>query len=381
MRFTLNEEQTQLQDSVRRWVQKNYNFQQRQAIERSAEGVSRAHWATMAELGWLAAAFPEEVGGMGGSTIEAAIIAEELGRALVLEPFLACGVLAAEALNWCGTDAQRAELLPAMLAGESMVVLAHAEQEAGGEVGFVATRAEQTDGGWRLHGCKNAVIAAPLADRLLISARTAGEPDDTHGMTLFLLPAAHAGLVQREFRTTDGQRAADVLLQDALVTAADVIGDVGGALPGLRTAHARAIAVLCAEAVGVMDQALWTTRDYLRTRRQFGVAIGSFQVLQHRAADMYVAVEQARAAMLRALAHIDDEDADRRDEAAAAAKVQVGRSGDFVCGQAIQLHGGIGVTAEYVIGHHYKRMLLLQQLLGHPEQHLRHLAARLAQNE
>jgi alkylation response protein AidB-like acyl-CoA dehydrogenase len=197
-------------------------------------------------------------------------------------------------------------------------------------------------------------------------------------VTLFALPAAHPGLIQRPYRTTDGQRACDLILDDAAATPADVVGAVGGATGGLRAATARAIAVLCAEAVGVMDQALWTTRDYLLTRRQFGVPIGTFQVLQHRAADMYVAVEAARAATWRALAHLDDTNPEARDDAAASAKIQVGKCGHFVCGQAIQLHGAIGVTEEYVIGHHFKRMMTLQQIFGHAEQHLRRLADNIA---
>ncbi|MEJ0045319.1 MAG: acyl-CoA dehydrogenase [Rhodospirillales bacterium] len=377
MQFSLNEEQTQLQDSVRRWVQKNYGFAQRRAIEQSDAGFSRAHWATMAELGWLAAAFPEDVGGLGGSTIEAAIVAEEFGRALVLEPFLAVGVLAAEVLNRVGTDAQRETRLPPVLAGETIPVLAHAEREAGGELAYVATRAEPDGAAWRLRGTKTAVLAGPQADQFLISARTDGAPGAADGVTLFCLPASHAGLMQRPYRTTDGRCACDLVLHDAVAAAPDVIGTIGGAMPGLRAAHARAIAVLCAEAVGVMDQALWTTRDYLLTRRQFGVAIGTFQVLQHRAADMYVAVEAARAAGWRALAHLDDADPDGRDNAAASAKIQVGKCGHFVCGQAIQLHGAIGVTEEYVIGHHFKRMMTLQQLFGHAEQHLRRLAGNI----
>jgi alkylation response protein AidB-like acyl-CoA dehydrogenase len=378
MQFSLNEEQTQLQDSVRRWVRKNYDFAQRRAIERSEDGYSRDHWATMAELGWLAAAFPEDVGGLGGTTIEAAIVAEELGRMLVLEPYLSVGVLAAEALNRVGTQAQRTALLSPILMGETIAVLAHAEREAGGDVAYVTTRAEADGGGWRLRGGKTAVMAGPLADFFLISARTSGEPGEESGVTLFCLPASQAGLSQNGYRATDGQRACDLLLEDVAATEQDVIGTVGGAVPGLRAAVARAIAVLCAEAVGVMDQALWTTRDYLLTRRQFGVPIATFQVLQHRAADMYVAVEAARAATWRALAHLNDEYPAARDEAASSAKIQVGRAGLFVCGQAIQLHGGIGITDEYVIGHHFKRMMVLQTLLGHPEQHLQRLAGEIA---
>jgi alkylation response protein AidB-like acyl-CoA dehydrogenase len=375
MQFSLNEEQTQLQDSVRRWVQKNYSFAQRHAIELSDAGYAPSHWATMAELGWLAIAFPEDVGGLGGCTIEAAIIAEELGRALVLEPYLSVAVLAAETLNHTGTTAQREALLPPVLMGETMTVLAHAERAARGDLAYIETTATPDGTAWRLRGTKTAVMAGPLADSFLISARTGGGAGDPRGVTLFHLPASHPALTQRPYCTTDGQRACDLVLNDVPVAPEHVVGEVGGALPGLRAAFARAIAVLCAEAVGVMDQALWTTRDYLLTRRQFGVPIATFQVLQHRAADMYVAVEAARAATWRALAHLNHTE---RDAAAASAKIQVGKCGHFVCGQAIQLHGGIGVTEEYVIGHHFKRMMVLQQLFGHAEQHLRHLAAGIA---
>ena len=374
MEFTLNDEQTQLQDSVRRWAERNYSFQQRHAIEQSDEGFSRVHWATMAELGWLAAAFPEDVGGLGGSIIDAVIVAEELGRALVLEPFLAVGILAAEALNRVGTDAQRKKLLPPILAGETMVALAHNESGSGGNVAYVETTADAAPDGWILRGTKSLVLAGPIANHYLISARTAGGANNEAGVTLFLVPPGRSGLVRRDYRTTDGQVACDLILDGVPVGAADVVGTVDGAVSGLRAAYMRAIVVLCADAVGNMDQALWTTRDYLRTRQQFGVPISTFQVLQHRAADMYVAVEQSRAAVQRAIAHLEDDDPNSSRRAASSAKVQIGRCGHYVCGQAIQLHGGIGVTEEYVIGHHFKRMMLAQQLFGHASQHLQFLA-------
>lgn len=367
MDFELSDEQAMFRDSVRRWVEKDYGFEQRQAIARSQEGFSRQKWAEMAELGWLMAGLPEAAGGLGFSAIETAVIAEELGRALALEPFLAVAVLAAKTIEFADTTGSHLNLLIALGSGERLAALAHNEHDARGDVAFVATRAERTGEGWKLGGRKSAILAGMAADLLLVSARIAGDAGAPEGIGLFLVDPKVAGVSRLPYRLIDGSSACDVLLEDVAISAqAQISGD---AYPALAAANAHAIIALAAETVGLMDQALWITRDYLRTRQQFGVPIASFQALQHRAADMYVAVEQARAMLHFGLAHLHAAP-DERDRAMSEVKAQVGQLGHFVCGQAIQLHGGIGVTEEYVIGHHFKRMTVIEALFGHSQTHL-----------
>lgn len=371
MEFELNDEQVMFRDSVRRWAEKGYGFDTQQAIERSPEGFSSQKWAEIAELGWLLAGLPETAGGLGTSAVEAAVIAEELGRALVLEPFVAVGVLAARVLEFADPDGARTELLAAIGAGETIVALAHNEHEAHGQVSYVATTATQTAAGWRLAGRKTAIAGGPQADTLIVSARIAGEVADPAGLALFVLDAA--SLSRQCYRMIDGTPACDVVLDGVDVAQSAVLGTPGAAYAPLACAHAYAITALCAEAIGVMDKALWITRDYMLTRQQFGVAIGSFQALQHRAADMYVAIEQARAILAYALAHLDAAPPER-DRAISSAKAQIGQLGHFVCGQAIQLHGGIGLTEEYVIGHHFKRLTVIDSQYGSAQAHLANLA-------
>lgn len=376
MDFELTDEQAMFRDSVQRWVEKDYGFERRQAIARGPESFSREKWAEMAELGWLAAALPEADGGLGFSAIEVAVIAEELGRALVLEPYLPVAVLAAKLIELAGSPERRADLLPAIGSGESIVALAHDEHDARGEIAWVETRASRDGSGYRLDGRKTMILAGHAADRLIVSARTAGKRDDPDGISLFLVDPAAPGLARRDYQLIDGSRACDVELDGVSVDADALIGGEGGGFAPLATARAHALVALCAEAIGVMDRALWITRDYLKTRQQFGVAIGSFQALQHRAADMYVAVEQARAMVQFGLSRLDAEPGER-DLAMAGMKAQIGQLGHFVCGQAIQLHGGIGVTEEYVIGHHFKRMTVIESLFGHSQAHLAAVASAL----
>lgn len=360
MNFELSDEQAMFRDSVRRWVEKGYGFEHRREIVRSPEGFSREKWAEMAELGWLMAGIPESAGGLGFSAIETAVIAEELGRALVIEPFLAVAVLAAKTIEFAGGNA---DLLAAIGSGELLVALAHNEHDARGDVSFVATRADTGPGGWSINGRKSVVLAGQIVDKLLVSAKV-GASDD---VGLFLVDPTAPGLSLLPYRLIDGSPACDILLEDVAVAAEALLSEDAG--PALAASNAHAIIALAAETVGLMDQALWTTRDYLLTRQQFGVTIATFQSLQHRAADMYVAVEQARAMLHFGLAHLDLPP-DQRDLAMSAVKAQIGQLGHFVCGQAIQLHGGIGVTEEYIIGHHFKRMTVIEALFGHTQVHL-----------
>ena len=374
MEFELNPEQVQLQDSVRRFVEKQYDFEARRRLVRgdsgqSGAGFAAAHWATFAELGWLAIGLPEEHGGFGGSAVEQAIILEEFGRGLVVEPFLPVAVLAAQVLAAIGAEGKAADLLADIGTGEARPVLAHGEVDAGGEIAFVETTATPTPTGWSLSGRKVLVVGAPFATHYLVSARTSGAPGDEAGISLFLVEPEDAGLERIDLRLSDSSRAAEIVLHDAELPADRLIGAEGGAFDAIAAAHAHATTLICAEAIGVMDRALWVTRDYLKTRQQFGQPIGNFQALQHRMADMVIELELSRAQVFGALASLNGT-AIARDRAVSSAKVQIGRAAKFIGGNAIQLHGGIGITEDYVIGHYYKRLMMIDNAYGNVAYHL-----------
>ena len=377
MNFTLTEEQSMLVDSVQRFVQQEYDFETRRATASRPGGFDRAHWRQFADMGWLGVSLPDAVGGFDGTAVDTALVMQELGRGLVLEPYLAVAVLAAQAINAGASDEQKKILLPPLIGGESLVVLAHGEPDACGVLAHVATRAELNgEGGYRLHGRKSLVLGGPVADKFLVSARTGGEIGDENGISLFLLDANAPGLTRRDYRLIDSSGASDLLLDNVRVGPQALMGDSNGAFAAIEHAVSHATVALCAEAVGAMEKVIWTTRDYLLTRKQFGAAIGSFQALQHRMADMVCELEQSRAMLYRALAHLDDVDPAARRHAVAAAKAQTGRSGKFVGAQGIQLHGGIGMTEEYCIGHYFKRLTVIETLFGHQCVHLLEMAKR-----
>lgn len=371
MNFELDEDQTLLRDSVRRYVQNEYEFEQRRELI-EAGGFSRAQWQSYAEMGWLAVGLPETAGGYGG-LIEAALVAEEFGRGLVLEPWVGCALFAGTLLAEAGCE----DAVAALVAGEQLHSVAHEEAAARGRNHWVEARADVTAGGYVLNGTKVRVAAATHADAFLISARTAGAHDSAEGISLLHVPRNTPGLQVRAYPLVDGSVAADVVLDGVAVPASALLGSRGAAAASLDRALALATVLTCAQMLGAMDQALWITRDYLNTRKQFGVLIGSFQALQHRMADMYIAVEQARSIVFRGLAHAADADTARRDAAVSAAKVQAGKCAQFVGAQAIQLHGGVGVTEECSIGHYFKLLLALESAYGNSATHLRRTVAAL----
>lgn len=372
MDFQLNDEQQMLKDSARRYLEDQCAFGGRQ---HAADGAAAAHWQAFAEMGWLGMALPEQYGGLGAGPIESAILMEEIGRVLCVEPYWAVALLAAQTVLASG-DAAKAELmLPDLIAGHGRPVLAHGEAGARGMIEHVACTATPGGAGrWRLDGNKTAVLGAQVADRLIVSARSAGGVAGQDGITLFLVDPAAPGVRLAPVRLIDNRWAADIGLDGVEVSAADVIGVVGGAYPALLDGHEHGLLAMCAEALGVMEQALWITRDYLKIRQQFGVALSTFQALQHRMSEMLIELELSRSMVHRALAAMSGSP-QQRAQALSAAKVHIGRSGKFICAQAIQLHGGIGVTEEYVIGHHFKRMTCIEYALGHSHFHLERLAA------
>ena len=367
MDFSLTPEQQALKDSVQRFCEREYGFEQRSPLLRSAEGSSRGHWATFAELGWLGAGLSEGLGGYGGGPVENALILEELGRALALEPFLACAVGAVQAIAALAPPEQAEALLAPIVAGEAIAVLAHAD-------GRTDTRAERTGAGWRLHGTKRFVLGGPAADLLLVSARTAGDAGDRDGVSLFHLSAEAPGVTRRDYRAVDGRRVADFTFDAVELGTEALMGPAGGATPAVELALDHTVIGLCAEALGAMDAALWMTRDYLKTRQQFGVTLNTFQALQHRMADMLVETELARSMLCQGLAALGESDPAARRRGVSAAKAQIGEAGYFVGGQAVQLHGGIGVTEDYAIGHFFKRLTLARGLYGTTDEHLARFA-------
>jgi pimeloyl-CoA dehydrogenase small subunit len=355
MDFDLTEEQRLLKESVERLLADRYGFEQRQGYAKSAEGWSRELWRAYAELGLLGLPFAEAEGGFGGGPVETMIVMEAFGRALALEPFLSTVVLCGGVLRHAGHKA----LLPRIADGSLLLAFAHGEKQSRWKLDDVRTTVE----GGRITGEKAVVLHGDSAGKLVVSAR-----DGKGRIGLYLVDASEAA--RRGYPTQDGHRAAEIGLAGARVEA--VIAEDG--LPLIERVVDEAIAALAAEAVGAMTALHELTVDYLKTRRQFGLPIGAFQALQHRAVDMLVAVEQARSMAMFATMMAAEENAAERRKAIAAAKVQIGRSARFVGQQAIQLHGGIGMTAEYKGGHYFKRLTMIDQMFGPADHHLERLA-------
>ncbi|CAG2360922.1 MULTISPECIES: acyl-CoA dehydrogenase family protein [Burkholderia cepacia complex] len=377
MDFELSDEQRMLQESAQRFVQKSYTFEYRRHLATQGGGFSRKTWHTLAEMGWFGIAVPEEMGGLGFSPVESAIVAEQIGRALVLEPYVMCGVLPASIVMRCGREGQRETILGEIASGEAVYAVAHSERDARGQLHYVTATANQTsDGAWRLDGYKTLVVGAPVADRLLVVARTGGAVSDTGGIGVFLVDPEQSGVTLKTYELLDGTPSADLLLEGVMVAQSDVVGDAGRAFEGLQGAVDEAIVALCAELVGDMEDAIELASEYLKTRKQFGVAIGTFQALQHRMADMAIEAMQARATLHRALAALS-EDSEKRSVEISGCKAQTTRSAKFVTQQGIQLHGGYGITNEYKVGHHYRRHLVLDTLFGNMDYHLNRYARQI----
>jgi pimeloyl-CoA dehydrogenase small subunit len=372
MDFDFSDDQRLLKDSVDRLIAQEYGFEQRRAMGREPDGWSRGMWRKFAELGLLGLPFAEDLGGFGGGPVETMIVMEAFGRGLVLEPYLATVVLGGGLLARAGSTAQLGALLPRVASGETLLAFAHLERHSRYDLFDVETSARQVDGVWRLDGDKGLVLHGDVADRLLVTARVAGARRDRDGIGLFVVDADGQGVTRQGFATQDGLRAAEISIRDAV---GESLGAPGGALPIVERVVDQAIAALAAEAVGAMGEMHALTVDYLKQRKQFGRAIGEFQALQHRAVDMFVALEQARSMALYATVMAASEDAASRRAAICAAKVQIGRSGRRIGQEAIQLHGGIGMTMEYKVGHYFKRMTMIEMLFGDTERHLAEVAA------
>jgi pimeloyl-CoA dehydrogenase small subunit len=374
MDFDLSEEQRLLKESLDRLTGDRYDFEQRKAYGQSPEGWSRELWRQYAELGLLGLPFAERYGGSGGGPVETMLTMEAFGRALALEPFLATIVLGGGFLRLGGSAEQCGALIPRIADGSLTFAFAHTERQSRYNLADISTKAVRDGASWVLDGEKGLVLHGDSADMLIVTARVGGERRDRDGVGAFIVDAKSAGVSRRGYPTQDGLRAAEITLAGVRVGQEGVLGESGEALPLVERVVGDGIAALCAEAVGAMTAMHELTVEYLKTRRQFGREIGNFQVLQHRAVDMLVALEQARSMAMFATMMAADENAGERRNALSAAKVQIGRSGRLVGQQAIQLHGGIGMTMEYKVGHYFKRVTMIDTLFGDAGHHLRELA-------
>ncbi len=374
MDFDLSDEQKLIADNVARLMKDKYGFESRKAYGAAANGFSDELWRQYADLGLLGAPFAEEDGGYGGGAVEIMLTQEAFGRALALEPYFACVVLAGGALRHGATAQERAELIPEIASGALRLALAHAEPQSGWNIFDVKTTAKRDGDGYRLDGEKGLVINGDSAQKLIVLARVSGAQRDKDGLGLFLIDADAPGVTRRPYPTQDGRRAAEISFSGAKARA---LGEPGQAGPAMARVIEDAIAALAAEAVGAMAEAVEMTTEYLKTRKQFGVAIGSFQALQHRASDMVVALEQARSMMYLAAMSTSEPDAATRARSISAAKAQIGRSAKFIGQQATQLHGGIAMTYEYKLGHLFKRLTMIDMSYGDADYYL----ARLGEGE
>ncbi|NMM78223.1 acyl-CoA dehydrogenase family protein [Acidovorax sp. SRB_24] len=372
MNFEHTEDRRMLADTLDRFVAEQYGFETRNAIAYGDTGMSPALWGQFAELGAIGALFPEAEGGFGGAGFDIAVVFESLGRGLVVEPFLGA-LMVGRALAAAGTPAQK-EQIASLIDGSTVAALAHDEPGSHYELARVATRAVRSDEGWALTGAKAVVLQGDNAELLLVSARTAGAVDSADGISLFLVPADAPGVVRRGMGRIDGGRVAEVTLDNVQLGADALLGAEGQGFATLELAVGWGVLALCAEALGAMEVAKKDTLEYLQTRKQFGVPIGSFQALQHRMADLLLEVEQSRSAVINAAAAMDAGRVER-ERALSAAKFTIGRIGALVSEESIQMHGGIGMTWELPLSHYAKRLVMVDHELGDTDHHLERFTA------
>jgi alkylation response protein AidB-like acyl-CoA dehydrogenase len=364
MDIQFTEEQEMLRSSVQRLLRDQYDFDARRKILASEDGFSRKHWAGFAELGLLAAPFSEDVGGLGGGQLSTMIIMQEFGRHLVVEPFVETVVLAGGLIEQVGSDEQKRGFIPDIIAGTKIWALGWTERDSRYDLASVATTARRDGEDYLLSGEKTAVIAAPWADHLIVCARTSGHRRDRGGVSLFVVDRRAANL--QSFKTIDGRRAAEVSLSNVR---GELLGKEGEGVAALESCRDHAIGALCAEAAGAIGELNSATLDYSKTRKQFGTTIGSFQVLQHRMVDMFIAQQEALSLMQHLNLSLSAGDSGV-SRLASGAKSKIGYAGRFVADQAVQLHGGMGMTDELNIGHYFKRISSINIQFGDPAYHL-----------
>ena len=370
MDFTFNEEQSLIQDQVDQFVQKEYDWETRQSLSNSELGFGEDNWKKFAELGWLGISVSEDSGGFGGSAIESMLIMEAFGKGLVVEPFLETVIMAGGLIDDHGSDQQKSSFLEPAIAGEMHLALAYAEPQSRFNLSDVVTEAKADGANFIINGYKSVVMNGPSADQIIVSARTSGTQLDENGISLFIIDANASGLDKTNYKTVDGRRASDLTFENVSVSKENLIGDQDKGFEILDSAIDKAILAISAEAVGAMEVLYKTTVEYTKTREQFGTAIGKFQVLQHRMVDMFMEYEQCKSLLYMAtMKH--EEKAEDAKKAISGLKYQVGKAGKFIGQQAVQLHGGMGVTDELNVGHYFKRLTTVGTIFGNTDYHLK----------
>jgi pimeloyl-CoA dehydrogenase small subunit len=368
MDFSFTAEQDMLRDTVARLVREQYDFETRRKVAKSEAGWRPKMWAQFAELGLLGASFPEADGGFGGGPVEAMIISEEFGKGLVIEPYLQTVVLGGGFLRYGGSAAQKEENLPALIGGERVYAFAYSEPKSRFDLNDVSTTVDRKR--LTLNGHKAVVIGAPFATHFIVTARSAGGQRDAMGISVFLVPKNAKGVSTRDYPTVDGLRASEVYFENVALDVSWLIGEAEGGLPLVEKVVDEAIAALCAEAVGCFKVLNEATLQYSKTRKQFGQPIGNFQVLQHRMVDMFMAAEQSISMTYMVTLKLEEADRQRK-LAASGAKVQIGKAGKLISQEAVQIHGGMGMTDELNVGHFFKRVTMIESQFGNTDWHLR----------
>ena len=370
MDFTFNEEQSLIQDQVDQFVQKEYDWETRQSLSNSELGFGEENWKKFAELGWLGISVSEDSGGFGGSAIESMLIMEAFGKGLVVEPFLETVIMAGGLIDDHGSDQQKSSFLEPAIAGEMHLALAYAEPQSRFNLSDVVAEAKADGDNFIINGYKSVVMNGPSADQIIVSARTSGTQLDENGISLFIIDTNATGLDKTNYKTVDGRRASDLTFENVSVSKENLIGDQDKGFEILDSAIDKAILAISAEAVGAMEVLYKTTVEYTKTREQFGTAIGKFQVLQHRMVDMFMEYEQCKSLLYMAtMKH--EENAEDAKKAISGLKYQVGKAGKFIGQQAVQLHGGMGVTDELNVGHYFKRLTTVGTIFGNTDYHLK----------
>ena len=373
MDLSLNEVQLMLADSIEKFISNDYDFETRQKYSGSDLGYSAEVWQSFAELGWTAFPFSEDDGGFDGGPVDLMVVMERLGRGLIVEPYLANVVLAGGVLKRAANNSQKEQWLGPLISGELQATLAFVEPQARYDINNIATTAVRDGDAWRLNGSKGYVLNGANADLVIVPARTSGEQRDTSGVTLFGVPGDTAGISVRDYETIDGQRAAEIDMKDVALPLDAVIGEVDAGFDALQSTVDDATFAVCAEAVGIMSVLTEKTIEYSKSRVQFGVPISSFQALQHRMVEMYTACEQSRSLLMWAAMTIAD-DGDDAAKAVHSLKYQIGVAGKLVGEEAVQIHGGMGVTWELDVAHYFKRLTAIGLMFGNADWHLDRLS-------
>ena len=370
MDFTFNEEQTLIQDQVDQFIQKEYDWETRQSLSNSELGFGDNNWQKFAELGWLGISTSEDNGGFGGSAIESMLIMEAFGKGLVVEPFLETIIMSGGLIDEHGSDQQKSSILEPAIAGQLHLALAYAEPQSRFNLSDAVTEAKSDGDNFILNGYKSVVMNGPSANKIIISARTSGTQLEENGITLFIVDGDSEGLNKTNYKTVDGRRASDLTIENVSVSKDDIVGQIDEGFDILDSSIDRAILAISAEAVGAMEVLYKTTVEYTKTREQFGTSIGKFQVLQHRMVDMFMEYEQCKSLLYMATMKHEEGSADAK-KAISGLKYQVGKAGRFIGQQAVQLHGGMGVTDELNVGHYFKRLTTVGTIFGNSDYHLK----------